>query len=195
MARLAAGATGEIWDESFAWDFQPGQNVTVSCYANADAVELLLNGRSLGTRALTEDDCCRATFALPFEPGELLARAYRESALVATDTLRTPGKAAQIALTASVEGDIAQVEACLLDADGVPVVLHDQRLHVAAEGATLLGVESGDRADLTAYAEPHRKTWQGQAIVYLRLIGANDARLTVAGEGGLTSAVTVGRKA
>ncbi|MFD1544907.1 DUF4982 domain-containing protein [Nonomuraea guangzhouensis] len=47
-------------------------------YSDADEVELLINGRSLGRKPVGEQHRFRTEFEITYEPGELLAIAYRD---------------------------------------------------------------------------------------------------------------------
>lgn len=78
------------------WNWEPGRVVDVwAYYNNADEVELLLNGRSLGTRSKGPDDF-HVSWQVLFEPGTLTAisrRGGREVARRASHGRRSDGKA------------------------------------------------------------------------------------------------------
>ena len=188
-AKLAAGVDGDVYTDVFGWNFKAGQAVTVACYTNCEQAELFLNRRSLGVKTLAEEDGCRATWQVGYEPGELRAVCMNDSREAATDVLRTCGKPAKLALTPLIDGTVAQVEITLLDDSGTICAAFDETISCKAEGAVLMGIENGDPQDLTAYTEPWRATYHGQAIVYLRLTDAGQASLTVASQGGLNETI------
>ena len=67
------------WSDSVAswtWPGSEGAPVTVEVYSDADEVELLLNGRSLGRKPAGDSHRFRAEFETIYQPGELLAIAY-----------------------------------------------------------------------------------------------------------------------
>ena len=70
---------------------------TVEVYSNCEEVELFLNGKSLGVKALPPDASPR-TWPVRFESGTLLAVAKNRGRIVARDELRTAGPAAKILL-------------------------------------------------------------------------------------------------
>ncbi len=157
-----------VWNEHFRWTGEPGQKKIVSCYTNAKAVELFLNGQSLGQKNLSDADGCRVCWEAAYQPGTL--RAVIDGA---EDELSTTKPAAAIVLKPDqtalrTDGrDVAQVEICLLDESGQPAL--DEIVHCQIVGdMRLLGIENGRPDDLTPYAEPYRSTLDGRAIAYLR---------------------------
>ena len=66
-----------------------GQDVEVNIYADADEVELLLNGRSLGRKPCTEAQEYLAVFRFAYEPGTLEAVSYNNGAVTGRDSLAT----------------------------------------------------------------------------------------------------------
>ncbi|OQA85723.1 MAG: Beta-galactosidase [Lentisphaerae bacterium ADurb.Bin242] len=79
------------------WDYRPGDKVEVKVLSNCPVVELFLNGRSLGAKAVH----AIASWLVSFEPGELSAKAYRDNSneVSATDAVHTSGKPAVLRLT------------------------------------------------------------------------------------------------
>ena len=157
-----------VWNEHFRWMGEPGQIKFVSCYTNAKAVELFLNGVSLGKKQLTDTDGYRVCWEVPYQPGTL--RAVIDGG---EDELSTAQAAASIELKSEktelcADGlDTAQVEITLLDKKGIPAL--DEVVHCQIVGdMQLLGIENGRPDDLTPYAEPFRTTLDGRAIAYLR---------------------------
>ncbi|HEX7780499.1 MAG TPA: glycoside hydrolase family 2 TIM barrel-domain containing protein, partial [Vicinamibacterales bacterium] len=61
---------------SWSWGVPEGSPVKVEVYSDADEVELLVNGRSLGRKATGEANRFRAEFDTVYEPGELVAIGY-----------------------------------------------------------------------------------------------------------------------
>jgi beta-galactosidase len=70
----------------------------VEVYSNCEEVELFLNGKSLGAKPINKDASPRY-WKVAFAPGTLRAVARNAGQQVATDELRTAGKAAKIFLT------------------------------------------------------------------------------------------------
>lgn len=166
------------WTDSFVYDAETGETVTVSCYTNLPEAELFVNGRPLGKKAATDADGCRLTWEIPFEKGELTAVAGD-----AQDKLRSPEKAQSIRLEAdkisSDKNGVIQVEVALTDSNGTLACADDRIIYYQLIGdGRILGIENGCPDDLTCYAERYRKTHNGRAIVYIKA-GENEGRLTL----------------
>ena len=170
--RIAVGAADANYpdDEAFCWQGEPGETRTVSCYTNAAQVELFLNGQSLGTKKLTPMDGCRATWKVPYAPGELRAVVPGSE-----DCLYSTGSGTVLALhpdrtQLTADGaSVVQVEVCLLDGQGHLAAAYDTEISYQITGdAEILGIENGAPDDLTPYASRRRATKGGRAIVYLR---------------------------
>ena len=163
--------------------------VEVRCFTNLPEAELFLNGHSLGTRQL-DDTNGYLSWQVEFESGTLDVRAAAEDGTAVADCIETVGAAAQIALEpwrspASADDRIVQVEVMINDIAGQMVAGDRSKIEVSLEGpAELMGIESGDIADLTAYSSSYRHCYHGRAILYIRKSkGASESiRLTVRSE-------------
>ena len=174
FVKIAVGRADDKWDfpdtERFRWDDEPGALMRVSCYAPAGEVELFLNGASLGKKPVDEANGYRARWEVPYEPGVL--RAVTDGA---EDMLATAGAPASIELRGDTQclaadaQSIAQVEVRLLDGEGRLAAGHDEVIYYQIAGdAGIIGIENGKPDDLTPYAERHRVTLDGRALVYVR---------------------------
>src|SRR6185295_2585337 len=80
------------------WTYPEKTKKTVYVASNGDEVELFVNGKSLSRASATD----KFLFTFPdvkFEPGEIKAVAYRNGKQIATQTLRTAGKAIALKLS------------------------------------------------------------------------------------------------
>ena len=123
----------------------------------------------MGVKPSDEDG--QASWHVPFVPGILEARAG-----ACRYTLATPGKPVQLRVKQVAkpvwrEGSaVLQYEVLLADEHDVPAVGMDERIHVQLVGqARLLGIENGKPDDLTPYAESWRETYQGRALIVVRV--------------------------
>ena len=155
----------------------------VEVYSNAANVELLLNGRSLGTKPKNADDSDRA-WDVAFAPGELKAVGYDAAGkVIARDVLRTAGAPAGVRLTVENAalhgaGDIGFVRAEIVDAKGVVVPTSDMAITVAVTGAgRLAAFDNGSPVDHTMFSSPVRNAWLGNALVFVAPQG--DGRISV----------------
>ena len=80
---------------SWSWTGCEGQKASIEVYARAARVELWLNGRIVGRKALKND--CLAKFSVPYEPGRLEAVSYdAQGCELGRCTLTTAGQQTQI---------------------------------------------------------------------------------------------------
>lgn len=178
------------------WPSRIDQPVPVVAYSNCAAVELFLNGRSLGTKAREfpaqgahdgwnsyRDPIIRATTSdlqfvwdVLYTPGELKAIGYdRHGQVVATEGIRTAGPAASLEATVDravlVSGarEVAHVTVRALDADGVfmPVADNSLTLEVTTPGR-LIGTDNGDPLSHESYQAHTRKLYNGMALALVQ---------------------------
>jgi beta-galactosidase len=131
------------------WPGKEGQPIDVRVYTNTEAVELLLNGRSLGRQTLAR--LGHAQWSVPYAAGELVAKGYNGGKLVASQTVSTTGPAAAVAVETTRQSlqadgrDVAVLELTLRDAQGRIVPLADNLLQFQVTGPLrLLAMGNGD---------------------------------------------------
>jgi beta-galactosidase len=163
------------------WPGREGQEITVGCYSNYEAVELLLNGRSLGKKDMPRNG--HLEWKVIYEPGTLEARGYRSGKVVATTRVETTGAPAAIqlvpdrALLAADGADVAVVSVKVLDAQGRVVPTADNDVHFEIQGpGRIIGVGNGDPGS----HEPDRN------IEGIRLLTIHDWRGRIAPQGTTT---------
>jgi beta-galactosidase len=161
--------------ESWTWDVPPGQLMTVRVYTAGDAVTLLLNGKVLETRPVTEADKRAVAFHVPYAPGELTAVASRGGVQIARKSLATAGAPAALRLSSDVStlttrrGDLAHVLVEVVDEAGRLAPDAVLRVEFATLGAgELVGVANGNPHNADSFKRPRRWTWHGQALAILR---------------------------
>jgi beta-galactosidase len=178
------------------WADRTGTVIPVVAYSNCAAVELFLNGRSLGVKsrefpsegvtgswnnyaqpkieATTAD--MQLVWDVPYEPGELKAVAYdRRGQIAAGDTVRTASQPAGLELTVdrpsitSGARDVASVTARAMDADGVFVPLADNQVTFEVSGpGKLIGVDNGDPESHASYQGGTRLLFNGMALALVQ---------------------------
>lgn len=156
----------------WTWPGREGQPVEVWAYANGDAVELLVNGRSAGRQPVARGGHVR--WMVPYAPGRIEAVAYAGDRSIARDMKQTAGAAAALRLQAdrrrlAADGsDLAMVRVEVLDARGVLVPDAAPVIRIGVAGAgRLLGTGNGDPTCTVLDHEPGRPAFHGlmQAIV------------------------------
>jgi len=166
----------------------------VEVYSNAEEVDLIVNGRSLGRKARNKDDSPR-TWDVAFVPGTVQAAAYNEGKRVAQETLRTAGNAARIRLIseqrslASSFDAIGFVRVEVTDAKGTLVPAAKDLITVKIAGPGVLAAfDNGDNSDHTPFNAPDRKVLGGRALLMLRANGEAGTIKVTASAPGLATA-------
>ncbi|GGX30890.1 glycoside hydrolase family 2 TIM barrel-domain containing protein [Streptomyces lomondensis] len=175
---------------SWTWPGYDGRPVTVEVYSDADEVELLVNGRSLGRLPVGEDHRFRADFDTVYEPGELLAIAYRGGVETGRHLLRSAtgpvllrAQADRAIITPHV-GDLAYVTLALTDAGGTLHTAADREVMVEVTGdGVLQGFGSAAPSTEERFDTTVRRTYQGRALAVLRPTGIGKIHLRATAPG------------
>lgn len=80
------------------WEGWEGKEIPVWAATNCDSVELFLNDKSLGEKKLDRDSSLHVEWQVPYAPGTLKAVGKKDGKEVATDEVRTAGKARRLML-------------------------------------------------------------------------------------------------
>jgi hypothetical protein len=181
------------------WNYSSGEEVYVEVYSNCEAVELFLNGQSLGCRSLESCADRIMKWAVPFEPGTLKAVGCNGGKEMVFQTLETAAAPAAVQLTVdraalTADGvDVAHCVAQLVDTEGFPVRYENRAVHFAVEGnAANIGVDNGAPDSTQDFKSDHCFTEQGRCLMVLQageLPGT--VRVTVSAEGLKKSAADI----
>lgn len=178
-------------------DWTPRQTTaheeTVEVYSNCEEVELLLNGKSLGAKAINPDASPRV-WKLTYQPGLLRAVARTGGKDYATDELRSAGAPAKIILTSertqlrNVWDDVAFVRAEVVDAQGivVPRARNLIKFQLAGPGR-IVAVDSGDNASIEPFQASQRRAYQGVSYAMVKATAAAGKIVVTAEAEGLQS--------
>ena len=145
-------------------------------YANADEVELLQNGESLGRLPCGEEQEYQAVFSITYQPGCLTAVAYRNGRECGRETLHTSELAVRLHLLADrpvikADGqDLCFVTIKAVDERGLPVFCETGIVTVTVQGGQLLALGSADpKPDrLHPFTENTCPLYQGVALAVIR---------------------------
>jgi beta-galactosidase len=147
---------------------------TVEVYSNCERVELLLNGKSLGSKPLPTDASPR-TWKVAFEPGRLQAVGKNQNKTIANHELRTASKPARILLSSDCVrltpdwDDLAYVTATVVDTNDVPVPDAADLITFQLSGpGRIVAVDSGNNSSHEPFQASARHAFQGQCIVIAR---------------------------
>ena len=163
---------------SWTWPGFDGAALTVRVYTRGDRVTLLLNGKEVGAKELTEKDNLKAEFQVPYSPGELKAVAHQGGQEIGTISFATAGKPHKLVLTpdrpklSPTRDDLTYVMAQVVDEQGRPLPDAAIPVSFAISGAgELAAVGNGNPKDVASFRQPHRDTFQGICAVVVRPTG------------------------
>lgn len=157
------------------WEERIDEITPVHIYTSGDAVELFLNGKSLGRREkahsydrLTWDD-------VRYEPGSLKAIAYKNGQKWAEELVETTGKPAALQVTAEKtelknDGtDLSFIRVAVVDSQGRVVSRSKNHLKFSVTGpAEIIATDNGDATSLLPFQLSERDAYNGLALVILR---------------------------
>lgn len=159
------------------WDFNPGQMIDVRVCSNAPEVELFMNGKSLGKRAINHVDGLQLIqdWQIPYVEGEIKALAYDENGnVIASESRCSFGDSEQIVLKADktslqADGrDMVFVEISTTDINGNPVENAVDLVEVSVTGAArLVGLDNGDSTDYDSYKGTCRRLFSGKLLAVI----------------------------
>ena len=160
--------------ESWSWDGCEGSRTGVVVYADADTVQLLVNGRSVGRKKVKE---CKALFSkVTYEPGEIEAIAL-DAAGRETGRARLISATGATKLKLSPERTLLRAngqDLCFLDIDlvgenGVTRSSVDQKLTVEVTGAGTLQAFGSARPHMAEdFVSQSHTTYYGKALAVIR---------------------------
>ena len=161
------------------WDRKPGTHLQLITYTNADEVELVVNGKSLGRKANPTGDAKRRNQIrwddVEYQPGKAVAIAYKGGREVARHQVETPGKAVKLVAVPDQNGwqadglDLQHVRIYAVDSKGRRVYSAQHELQFATEGAArIAAVSNGNIRSDELYCTDHIHLYNGSAMVILR---------------------------
>ena len=176
------------------WNWQKNDSIDVWAYTNAEEVELLLNGRTLGAKRKTADRM-HLEWRVSFEPGTLKAVGKKDGNFL-TRELRTAGTPSRIELAAdrdvlSADGqDLSFITVRILDQDGTLVPRADNLVRFKIEGeGRIAGVDNGNPVSLEPFKADYRKAFNGMCLIVVQSTENPGAITLTAGSEGLKQAV------
>ena len=171
------------------WCRQPGTELTLVTYTNADEVELRLNGKSLGKKQNPKGDSKQRNQikweGITYADGKLEAIAYNSGKAVARHQIETTGKAVSLRVTPedsewrADDTDLMHLRIEAVDNKGRRVPMAQDELKFEVEGdASIVAVSNGDINSDELNVTDHRRLWNGSALVILRA-GKTASKITL----------------
>lgn len=169
---------------TWSWRGCEGNKTVVEVYTDAYAVELFLNGSSLGKKKVKD---CKASFKAVYEPGTLAAVSYDrngnkrgESQLVSAQGKTSVSIIAEVEQAAS--GSIVYFDIAMVGENGQWEANADETLRVSVTGGELLGFGSANPRTEERYQSGEFATYYGKAQAIIRVGKSGQVQVTVSGK-------------
>lgn len=190
------------WLDAVAnWNWKGYENkpLPVNVYSSCKAVELFLNGTSLGKKETNRATKFIATWNVPFHAGTLTAVGYDSGKKVNTIFLKTASRPVTIEAAAdrntikANNQDLSYVTIELIDANSTLNPLADNLLHFKLTGpGEIAGVGNANPMSLESNQLPQRKAWQGKCLVIIKSTNkTGQIKLTVSSKGMADKVLTI----
>ncbi|MES1158436.1 MAG: beta-galactosidase GalA [Terricaulis silvestris] len=154
------------------WAGKEGQSIEVWAHTNCDRVELFVNGVSAGAQDVVRNK--HVEWHVPYHPGALEARGYKNGRVVLTTRRETAGPASRIVLRPDRTRIVADGEDCVViaaeiqDAHGRVVPTADNAVTFAVTGGEVIGVGNGNPTSLEADKANTRKAFNGYCMAIVQ---------------------------
>ena len=177
------------------WNFKPGSSLSLWTYTNADEVELVLNGKTIGRKTNDKANPKNRNKIkwdkVKYEEGYLEAIARNNGKVVARHKIETVGKAVRLTSASDnanwkADGtDLQHIRFTAVDRKGRRVQGANQLMTFEVEGpAEIVGVINGDIASHEMTVGNRRSLFKGAATVILRSSGIpGKVKLKVSADG------------
>ena len=181
-----AGKTDTLWWNDIVvgqtrvtshWNREAGKKYTVYTYTNGEEVELLVNGKSMGTKknndkrkpnVITWKD-------IPYEVGNITAIAKKDGKVHAQHQLETTGQPVRLMMeteNANWKGDgmdLQYVRVYAVDKKGRVVPTADGIVEFSVDGeASIIAVDNGDHSSNDLFDGNRKRLYEGFAMAILR---------------------------
>jgi hypothetical protein len=161
------------------------KTVPVEIVSNCQSIEVFLNGRSLGEKAIADPLAPTLTFEVPNEPGTVEMAGKKGGVIAARFQLKTVGQPARIELVPDLKTlknagrQVSTIEVSVLDRDGnrVPDAAAAVTFEVAGAGR-LIAAGNADLTDPTPVTGRQAKLYRGRAVAVVRS-AAGQGQITV----------------
>lgn len=130
------------------WPGKEGKEVEVWVHSNLEEVELFVNNISLGKKKMPKDG--HLEWKATYQPGEVVAKGYRNGQVVLTESRKTTGSATKLKLDpdrTEIMGDkrdVSIITVSGLDSKNLIDPLGNQKVSFSISGGQILGVGNGD---------------------------------------------------
>lgn len=176
--------------QSDHWNRTPGDRLEVTTYTNADEVELLVNGKSLGVKKNDKGNAKMRNQIrwsdVPYADGHIVAIARNEGKEVARHRLETTGKAVRLVIQPDnaawkADGeDLQHLRIMAVDSKGRRVMNAEGevKVEVTTGDARLVAMSSGNHYSDELNVVDSRRLFNGSVLAILRA-GKTPSKITL----------------
>jgi beta-galactosidase len=157
------------------WPGREGQITPVHVYTSGDSAELFLNGKSLGKKTKGAFEYRLRWDDVVYQPGELKVVAYKHGKKWATDTVKTTGSAAKLALQPdrdqiTADGqDLSFVTVNIADKNCLTVPCSKNMIRFSISGpGEIIAVDNGDATSHEPFQATNHSAFNGKALAIVR---------------------------
>lgn len=172
--------------ESWSWSGCVGNKAEIDIFADADTVELMVNGKSIGKKKIKD---YKTLFKTKYEPGNIVAIAYDVSGTEISRSKLVTADSAKLVIKPEKDsyksGDIAYININIEDANGIVESNDDRMLTVTVAGGELLGFGSANPCTENDFVSGAYGTYYGRSLAVVRV--GNDKQLTITAKDGKNS--------
>ena len=184
---------------SWNWRSFVGKAITVETYANADEVELLLNGEAIERKKVGEVKKYLTLFETVYYPGVLELIAYRDGKKCGRDRIVTAADDTQIFAQADIPSipangeDICYIDVSMVDRNGILNPEDDRPVSITVEGpAVVAGFGSSSPESIENYYDMTVRPFEGRLRAAIRGTGVRGAiQVSFTAEGCEKTAVSI----
>jgi beta-galactosidase len=170
---------------SWSWKNCAGNTAQIEIFADAHAVELFVNGKSLGRKKIK---AFKAMYKTRYIPGTIKAVAYDQDGhpLSENELVSATGR---LGITLTPEetviraGELVFVNINLVGENGVVESNDDKKLAVTVEGGGLLGFGSANPCTEECFDSGSYTSYYGRALAVVRADSAGELTVHVTGDG------------
>jgi beta-galactosidase len=170
-----------------------GQEVKIVTFTNCKSVELFVDGKSVGTKKLSDFEDKMIAWTVPCRAGTIKAVGLNDEKAVCSHELKTAGKPVGMVLSPDsavlkADGrDVCHVEISIVDASGtlVPSAMHPLQFAIQGPGK-IIGVDNGDLTSKESYQGMSRKAFNGRCLVIIQSTGKPGQIALTASSAGLS---------
>ena len=157
-------------DHSWCFNGYEGKDTEVYVFADCDEILLEINGKESGRQKKTENGVYK--FTVPYEKGEISAKAIVDGKVIGSHAIKTEGKAERLSLVQeksySGADSIVYVNLEIQDGEGNLCTQENVSVKYEAEGADIMGAASGELTTERVYTSPECKTHLGSSLVVIK---------------------------